>query len=591
MDGDLLRTIEPGAVALGWTLIDFLWQGALIGVLYALARIALPAPRSRLLAGHVALLALALVPLLTLIGHLDGGAPPAALQAASGAVVSAMEATTRDVGIEADTWLLWLVGAWMIGVVLLSMRLWNEWRRLRRLCDEAAPVDAQWQQRFEQLAARLGVKLKVRLKQGAQIVTPMLVGVLRPTILLPASLFARLPVDQLELILVHELAHLRRLDPLFNLLQTGLDTLLFYHPVVHWISRKVREDRELCCDEIVVASGGNRLRYARALLALAEARTHDVPMPALAATGGALLERVERIVELPAPRAQNSQSLVAIALLGVLALVWWVPRDDDGGLLDAMPVALTANAATMVAPAFELVIGDIAARFSAPRPALAPVDIEPVATESVASESTALVPAAIMPAIAPAMTPMAGALLAEASVSTETASAAPFTPPSLADETRVELQLPAAAPVDLAVARTPAPIAETPAAGQRNVAAATLVPTRRVAPAYPRVARLRGVEGWVVLDYRVDAKGRVVDVEIVDAQPVGTFDVAARQAIERWRYPANAASASLTQRFDFVLSEEQRAGSDERCRRQTGSRVCRATHDLLPGSSVSLSVN
>jgi bla regulator protein BlaR1 len=577
MDADLLRTIEPGAVALGWTLIDFLWQGALIGVLYALARIALPAPRSRLLAGHVALLALALVPLLTLIGHLDGGAPPAALQAASGAVVSAMEATTRDVGIEADTWLLWLVGAWVIGVVLLSTRLWNEWRRLRRLCDEAAPVDAQWQQRFEQLAAHLGVKLKVRLKQGAQIVTPMLVGVLRPTILLPASLFARLPVDQLELILVHELAHLRRLDPLFNLLQTGLDTLLFYHPVVHWISRKVREDRELCCDEIVVASGGNRLRYARALLALAEARTHDVPMPALAATGGALLERVERIVELPAPRAQNSQSLVAIALLGVLALVWWVPRDDDGGLLDAMPVALTANAATMAAPAFELVIGDIAARFSAPRPVLAAADIEPVAIEPVASE--------------PAIAPPAEAFLADASVATQTASVAPFTPPSLADETRVELQLPAAAPVDLAVAEAPAPIAETPAAAQRNTATATLVPTRRVAPAYPRVARLRGVEGWVVLDYRVDAKGRVVDVEIVDAQPVGTFDVAARQAIERWRYPANAASASLTQRFDFVLSEEQRADSDDRCRRQTGSRVCRATHDLLPGSSVSLSVN
>lgn len=572
MAAELLSAFMPGAVALGWTLLDFLWQGLLIACAYALARGLLRAPGQRLFAGHVTLLALAIAPLVTLLGHLQDSAPPAALQAAGGAVVSAMQATTRETGIAADTWLLWLVGAWLAGVLVLSLRLWREWRRLRRLCETALPVGPEWQARFEMLAARLGVHMKVRLRQGAAIVTPMLVGVLRPTVLLPASLFVRLPADQLELILVHELAHLRRLDPLFNLLQTGLDTLLFYHPAVHWISRKVREDRELCCDDIVVASGGDRLRYARALLALAEARTHDLPQPALAASGGALLERVERIVELPAPRVSNSQSLVALGLLGVLSLAWFVPREQQVALFDALPVALVPGAA-FAPPAPEMAIGDIA-------PVLAPVRVAMVADEPSAaadlSSIAPLVPQAVDAEASAATSLPQDGIAAAAVADTRPADARP----SLAPETVEQLQ-PFAPP-----SAASAQVDSEPAA------VAGPVPTRRVAPAYPRAARLRGVEGWVVLDYRIDGAGRVTDIAVREAQPEGAFELAARRALERWRYPAGAAAgAALTQRFDFVLAEEEQRGNDERCRRQTGSRVCRPVQELLPGSSVSLSVN
>lgn len=556
MDAELLRTLQPGAVALGWTLLDFLWQGLLVGLAYVGIRAAWRAPRHRLMAGHITLMALVLTPLATFIGHLQDGARPTVLQAAGGAVMSAMQAApARETGIAADTWLLWLVAAWIAGVLVLSLRLWHEWRRLRRLCEQAAPVDAQWQRRFERLAARLGVRLRVRLRQGADIVTPMLVGVLRPTILLPASLLARLPTDQVELILVHELAHLRRLDPLFNLLQTGLDTLLFYHPVVHWISRKVREDRELCCDEVVVNSGGDRIRYARALLALAESQTHDVPLPALAAAGGALLERVERIVQLPQARASNSQSLVAAALLGVLALAWFVPREQKIALLQALPVALVPGAASIDAPAYELAIADIATQFI---PVFAP-RVEP----DVLPEPE--VPLPISPEIVQ---------IVDATASAATTDHAPTSLASAPVE-------PASAPVDTTMGTT-----------MGTPALAAPVPTRRVAPAYPRAARLRGVEGWVVLDYRIDGAGRVTDIAIREAQPEGAFDLVARRALERWRYrPAATSMGTLTQRFDFVLSEEEQRGDDGRCRRQTGSRVCRPLQELLPGSSVSLSVN
>jgi bla regulator protein BlaR1 len=587
MAAEVVSAFLPGALALGWTLLDFLWQGLLIACGYALARGLLRAPRQRLFAGHVTLLALAIAPLVSLLGHLQASAPPpAALQAAGGAVVSAMQATVQDTGMASESWLLWLVGAWFAGVSLLSLRLWREWRRLRRLCDSALPVAPEWQERFEVLARRLGVHVKVRLRQGAGIVTPMLVGVLRPTILLPASLVARLPGDQLELILVHELAHLRRLDPLFNLLQTGLDTLLFYHPAVHWISRKVREDRELCCDDIVVNSGGDRLRYARALLALAETQAHGLPLPALAAAGGALLERVERIVDLPAPRASNSQSLVAASLLGVLSLAWFVPREQQAALFEALPVALVPGAASLEPEARELAIGDIA---SAPLP-LRVAMIEPAASDAAevdprerpVPEAAAVPVAREMQSETIAAAPQAGlARMPEpvaASTPTEAAEiAAPDAAPALAPQTHAQLQ----GHLDSAATVTPA-----------AAVSAGPAPTRRVAPAYPRAARLRGVEGWVVLDYRVDGDGRVTDIAIREAQPEGAFELAARRALERWRYPAGAAlAAPLTQRFDFVLAEEQRRGEDERCRRQTGSRVCRPAQEILLGSSVSLSVN
>src|SRR5688572_30217592 len=101
MNAEILQALEPGAFALGRTLLDFLWQGLAIGAAYACARAALRAPSQRLLAGHATLLALALAPLLTFLGHLQEQVPTAALQAASGAVMSAMEATTRETGIAA----------------------------------------------------------------------------------------------------------------------------------------------------------------------------------------------------------------------------------------------------------------------------------------------------------------------------------------------------------------------------------------------------------------------------------------------------------------------------------------------------------
>src|SRR5687768_2508429 len=129
---------------------------------------------------------------------------------------------------------------------------------------------------------------------------------MRPVILLPASALTGLTTSQLELILAHELAHVRRFDYLVNLLQTIVETLLFYHPAVWWVSGRIRLEREHCCDDAAVAACGDVLSYARALTEL-EGLRGAMPALAMAATGGSLTERVRRLVDAPAHAHRSSR--------------------------------------------------------------------------------------------------------------------------------------------------------------------------------------------------------------------------------------------------------------------------------------------
>src|SRR5205823_6807755 len=133
--------------------------------------------------------------------------------------------------------------------------------------------------------------------ESALVEVPTLVGWLWPVILLPASAISGLAPAELEAILVHELAHVRRHDYLINLLQTGVETILFYHPAIWWLSRRVRQEREHCCDDIAVSLCGDPIAYARALSTMEELRAS--PRWAIAAHGGSLIVRIRRIVARP----------------------------------------------------------------------------------------------------------------------------------------------------------------------------------------------------------------------------------------------------------------------------------------------------
>jgi uncharacterized protein involved in exopolysaccharide biosynthesis len=170
-------------------------------------------------------------------------------------------------------------------------------------------------QRLDDLRRRLSIGRPVRLVKSALVEVPTVLGWLRPVILLPASSLAGLTPGQLDAILVHELAHVRRFDYLVNVLQCLIETVMFYHPVVWWISRCIREERENCCDDFVVKVSGNRVAYARALATL-ESLRGEMPQLAFAASGGSLLNRVRRLLG-----ASGSEETMSLRQIGGLALL------------------------------------------------------------------------------------------------------------------------------------------------------------------------------------------------------------------------------------------------------------------------------
>ena len=195
-----------------------------------------------------------------------------------------------------DRFAPYAVSLWLAGVMLLTARLALGWMQLRRIRRSGAAIaDPAWQERLCALAKRMGIGTQVRLLKSALVEVPTLIGLLRPVILLPVSVFTGLTPRQLEAILAHELAHVRRYDYLVNFFQTAIETVLFYHPAVWWIGRKLREERENCCDDIAVETMRDRVIYASALVTLEESRAAFPPQFAMAASGASLLGRIRRI--------------------------------------------------------------------------------------------------------------------------------------------------------------------------------------------------------------------------------------------------------------------------------------------------------
>ena len=326
---DALRD-SPLAFHLGWTLLHFLWQGALVGGIYACLRYVMneASPQSRYVLSLATLGLLALLPVVTFI-YLMG--TPISIQPIVGIAAGspgAMLAPASDSPLDALTSSLhplvpWTVPVWCIGVALLSFKAFAGWRRARTLVRRPShEAPDSWQEAVLRLAAQVGVRVRVRLMVTARVAVPCVVGWLKPVILLPPAALTGLTTLQLEMVLAHELSHIRRHDYLVNLIQVAVETLLFYHPVVRWISCDARRERELCCDDCAVHACGDALHYAHALTDLAALR-RDEASPVMGVTGGDLAMRIERLVSphhAAAPRITSMMLASALCLSGMLAM-------------------------------------------------------------------------------------------------------------------------------------------------------------------------------------------------------------------------------------------------------------------------------
>ena len=560
----------PLIQSLGWTLLHFLWQGALIGLVYGGLRVVVPPSRAevRYAAGLFALALLALCPVLTL-----GVVYPHVVIAAANAEPSGIEFVTAatsaaaqpSAGFTLDRVLPWLVLGWIVGVAVMAWRALRQWHALERIARRCAQSSSDLERMLASLARRFNLVRSIRVLVSEQIDTPTLIGWLKPVILIPTAVALGFPRHQVELILAHELGHLRRYDHLVNLAQAVIETLLFYHPVVHWISREVRNDREVCCDRLVLRlTRGEPREYAQTLASLEELRL-ATPQLAIAATGGVLLDRVRHIIDMPAPRLAMPRPTLALSLLiaaAVLIAGMSVLRPDRKDL-DALAAGASALLERLPRPDAAMLIG-VALREP------------PKWTVSLAKPKLALV----APREEPART-----------VYVET-----IPPPALpiSDAWTVHRELGPVADVRVGepaatqsstVLPTVSSRANMPATTTATARARHLVPVHVISPRYPDF-RIVKEPVRVDVQFSLNADGTVRDAEAkADDEANSAFAASAEKAMRQWRFdPASVpgdGSARFQQSFVFAKQSDVRhrakpsEGEEYDCVRRTGSLVCR----------------
>ena len=311
------------AHAISTALLHFVWQGLAVAFLLwtALATLRNGSARLRYLLSCTALAAMTALPAIT--AWVVYRAPGAAI--ASGAQFVDLPPFAGSVTLSpADSlsaWIaaleVWALPVWFAGVLIFAVRLFWSSKQVARMRREGDPAEASLVETVSRLAGRMRIGRPVGVLISRLVDSPSVAGWLRPVILLPAASLLSLNANQLEAVLAHELAHIRRHDYLVNVLQTLAETLFFYQPAVWWVSSRIRSERELCCDDSVVEICGDAVGYARALAKLERLRVIS-PELAMSSTAGPLLYRIQRLTGVA--KAEPASKLPAVFAL-CLALI------------------------------------------------------------------------------------------------------------------------------------------------------------------------------------------------------------------------------------------------------------------------------
>ena len=315
---DVLRT-------LGLSLLHFLWQGAVLAVLAATSLAVARKASTRYALAVGALLAMVAAPVFTYLALRESSpASNASAQNSVPVIVHAVNlashriATSTQSSFVSGSLLSTFVELWFVGVLLFSLRTAGGFflvARLRRR--DSKPMSAALLALCREMQNRLGITRAIRYCESLHLDAPAVVGWFRPVVLLPISALSGLTELQLRAVIAHELAHIRRLDAFFNLFQVAAETLLFYHPAVWWLSKRIRAERENCCDDVALAVCGNPAEYARALALMEEWRV--APSFAMAANRGPLASRVTRLLGLTEKASSLRNAGVAFGILCLAA--------------------------------------------------------------------------------------------------------------------------------------------------------------------------------------------------------------------------------------------------------------------------------
>jgi beta-lactamase regulating signal transducer with metallopeptidase domain/sporulation protein YlmC with PRC-barrel domain len=316
---DVLRT-------LGLALAHFIWQGAAVGALSAVAIATARSASVRYIIGVAALALMVAAPVITYVilydpspvatANAEISSSPAMVLVGKLAAQPTYVGNVTSSGLLSGNALNWFVALWFAGVVLFSLRTAGGFFLVARLRHrDSKSVSAELLALCGDLERRLGITRAVRFCESLHLDAPAVLGWFRPVVFLPISALTCLSEAQLRAVIAHELAHIRRFDAFVNLFQVAVETLLFYHPAVWWLSRRIRAERENCCDDVALSLCGNPAEYARALALMEEWRV--APSFAMAANRGPLESRVSRLLGI---RQQGSGLRNAGVAFGVLCL-------------------------------------------------------------------------------------------------------------------------------------------------------------------------------------------------------------------------------------------------------------------------------
>jgi len=341
-----------------WVLIHSLWQGAVLAVAagcsLAGTRRSAAAVRYWLLGGllflFLAACGLTFLYELYLAGEIGGTGESGntgaayALAAGSGMVRRFCEANAE-----------WIVCMWFVVAAVKAVRMAGGWgyvHAISRHGHKEAPE--QWVQLVERWAGQLAIRRRVRLLESRLVQAPMVVGHLKPVIFIPLGLINHLPPDEIESVLLHELAHIRRHDYLVNLMQQLSECVFFFNPGLLWVSSLLREERENCCDDIAIAQTGDRVRLVRALVRIKE---HSMGVAVVAFRPGGKRQLLRRVLRIAQQRNQGfnggERFFLSASCLVLLILLLSVHRGGGGVVaekrLEVQGQAMDGHPAAVVA--------------------------------------------------------------------------------------------------------------------------------------------------------------------------------------------------------------------------------------------------
>ena len=328
---NFVNWISPEVLrTLGWTLLHFIWQGAGLAALFAVATAVCRSAPARYALGVSALVLMMVSPVITFtwlraqsnpaVRGAGGASTWAGTSTRNAIVLSSSLAPVAESPSVQPSAMLWLVEAWFLGVLLLSLRTAGGLFLIERMRQkEVKPVGRELYERCLALQRAMGLDRVIQYCECHGLDAPAVLGWFRPVVLLPVRALTGLTEQQIEAVIAHELAHIRRLDCFVNLFQMAAETLLFYHPAVWWVSQGIRAERENCCDDEAIFLCGDAVNYARALTLMEEWRT--APRLMMAANRSPLAQRVVRVLGWDGARGRTRVAGLAasfVCLMGAL---------------------------------------------------------------------------------------------------------------------------------------------------------------------------------------------------------------------------------------------------------------------------------